>query len=268
MVVPAFATSNGGAGVYSKPAVVIDTVKLLDGAYSGSVIDWPNNYFAEGGKSVFVNDEFVGFDCSGASDTLVTVFYPGSAGSFSLRCSNVFYTDSLSFSLQNDGYDTFSVTRVQIRGFVTELSVINSTYTLSSNYFSGTFSVNSSSVDLAQLIRSAVGSLDGMGDTAWLQDVQITIDYYRTDPDASPAMRFDVNQVPDYNPFVSWFDDADLTYKTVVQENVVMPGAFDWLIDSVDAFLDLEIVPGISLNALFYVALVIIVLIAFIKLLS
>lgn len=268
MVVPAFASSAGGAGVYSNPAVVIDAVKLLDGAKAGSVVDWPNNYFAVGGKPVFVDNGFVYFECSGGSDTLVTVFNPGSANSFSLRCSNIFYTDSLSFSLENDGTDTFSVTRVQIRGFITDLSVVNSTYNLSTSYFSESFSVNSSSVDIAQLIRTSVGSLDGTGDAAWLQDVQIIIDYYRTDPDASPALRFNVNQVPDYNPFASWFDDADLTSKTVVQENVTMPGLFDWLLDSVDAFLNLEIVPGITINALFYVALVIIVLIAFIKLLS
>lgn len=270
MVVPAFATSSGGPGVYAQPAIRIDSVKMLDGSTSGSVIDWPNNYFAASGSSVIVDSSVASFNCLLSNKILETYFYPGSVSKISLRISDVFMMSDTVFSVDDDNLEHVYFTSLSISGYVNQLSSSSGAYEISSSYFSETVNFGSSrSVDIADAIRRVVAGVNPSVDQydCWLSNVQVGLSYYYDDLDATPMIHFSVSQASSDVSFKSWFNSSDLTF--VFNETVVeMPGMFDWLRDSVESFFELEIAPGFSLNGLFYIVLVIAVLLAVVKLMT
>ena len=269
MVVPAFASSSGGPGVYAQPAIRIDSVKMLNGSTSGSVVDWPNNYYAAYGESVLVSSSVASFDCAINNQILDTTLFPGSVTSISLRCSDVFMSEDVVFAVDDDGYDVTRFTSVTISGYVNLLSSTDGSYVISPTYFTQTFNLGASrSVDLAEAISQAVaGSVSSASQyNPWISDLQVVIKYYR-DTDDAARLHFSVSQASSDTSFKSWFNSSDLTF--VFNETVVdMPGMFDWLLDSVQSFFELEIAPGLSINMLFYVVLVIAVLLAVVKLMT
>lgn len=268
MVVPAFATSSGGPGVYTQPAIRIDSVKMLNGSTSGSVIDWPNNFYAAYGSSVVVSSSVASFDCLLSGNILETYFYPGSVSKISLRLSDVFLLSDTVFSVDDDNLEHVRFSSLSISGYVNQLSASSGSYDIASSYFTDTFNFSGvRSVDIADSIRHAVA---GVGSTVnqfdcWLSNVQISLSYFYDDLDATPMIHFSVSQASSDTSFKSWFNSSDLTF--VFNETVVeLPGMFDWLKNSIQSFLELEIAPGLSLNKLFYVVLVISVLLAVVKL--
>lgn len=139
-----------------------------------------------------------------------------------------------------------------------------STYQL--HYQGDSFSVGSAAgVDLASAIGDRIlvagNSISDLGDYVLLYDFYIK---FTSD---SPIVRFNMrqnNQTDRYN-FGDWFDSQELVSKTVVVDSSDPSGVnlVDWLQVAVGGFLDFELWPGMSLNELLWVCLVIGILFTF-----
>lgn len=267
MVAPAFATSVTPPSSNSdKPGVEIDYIKLLNGSSAGAVGDWPNNSGGAAYDYVLGSySDLFGFECRNDSSSFNTTIYPGSASSVELYCSNLFWSEGTRFTISDDGYDSFVITSVSISGVRNEVFINGDSYNIVPYSFSGTFAVNSHDVDLAYLIRKVVGDIEAYGDLVFLQDVKISFSFYSTDPDVPVGLYFSVNRALRNNYFVIWFRMHALSVEV---HNTEVPGLFDWLLDSVNAFLNFELVPGITINRGFYIVVVIGLLVCFFKFFS
>ena len=272
LVVPSFASSGSSSGTaYYQPSVLISNVQLLDGTYKGAIADWPNNYRNSNQAGALVSFPFAGFEIFGGSADdnahydFTTNFYPGTASSFRLNISDLFWSENTRFVVDDDGNDHFVITSISVSGSVSSMSTSSGNYFINWKYFTQSFAVNASSADLADLVRRAVGDIYGYGDLVYLKDVQIDINFYLSDPDYDKALTFRVSGAEYGDYYAIWFTKQKLAVSTVSSSDI---DYFDWLLDSVNAFLDLEIVPGLSINRLFYIVLIIGILLWFIRLLS
>lgn len=267
MVVPAFATSSGGSGSsYISPAVVISNIKLLNGPFAGSVVDWPNNYASSNGIFASGDMGVLGFSSGLDGDKFDTTIFPGAASSIQLNIADFFWTEDLYFGVDDDGYESAYITSVSVSGNIITVNKSGGEFATHTGFFSGNFAVNSYGCNLAKAVRDAVGNIEAYGDLVFLQNVSITIKYYAVDPDAPVRLHFSVSKAKFSDPYISWFNSRHLTQQVIVQGGGPN-NMFQWLLDSVNAFLNFEIVPGLSLNRIFYIVLVIGVLLWFITLL-
>jgi hypothetical protein len=269
MAVPAFASTAGGVG-YIRPAVEIDSITLLNGDYSGSVLDWPNNYASASSTFLSGLNDVFGYQSQFVGDAFETVLYLGSAFSFKLSCGDYFWSQDTVFMLQDAFDEIFRISSVTISGKRMNVEAGSSSYSLAAYSFTNTFSVNSRSVDFNDLIRKAIGNIEAFGSLVYIQDLEITVNIVLDDGLSSGTnigLYFTVSQAKYPNYFRQWFNLHPFSFNFIVEE--VQPGnMFDWLLSSVDAFLDFEIAPDFSFNELFWIVLVIGVILWFIKIIS
>lgn len=274
LVVPAFASSNEGSSFLPSdiPAVPIDYIELLNGEFKGDIIDWPNN-FGRNASDVVCTYPSISFRCyrdytttnAGIFSTLV---YPGDASSVRLFCSNIFLSDSLTFELSDDDFEHICFGSISITGSYHLPYKSGDAYALSSTSFSKTFNINGRFADLFSLIKAAAQCGDILpNDVLWLQNVVITFDFLFDDSDADHFFNVVVSNGRWDNPYVNWFNAYRFTSAAPPVADSDMPGLFDWLLESVNAFLNFEIAPDFSLNKIFFIILVIGVLLWFITLL-
>lgn len=282
-VVPAFATSSSGGSTVVSPDLSIDYIKLANGPNAGAIVDWPNNWSASSPSHNYISgsNDFFGYSIlnhpgsqsSSSGFSFETTLYVGQASSIQLFCSDVFFYQSpssvdLDFRLDDDGYDSFRISTVSIKGdFCYVNNSSSGVYLISSTPFTLTTSVNSSFVQFGSIFRDAIRDLSD-GGNVWLKDVTISISYYSTDPNTALGLHFTCagnSRTVSYNPFSAWFHSRSLSFERVEFSEV---GLFDWLVNSVNALFNIEIAPNLTLNALFYVVLVALIFIAVIKLIS
>ena len=291
LVVPAFASSTGGdhQGV-AVPSVIIDYMQFLGGD-SYPIADWPNNSACGNGSEPSYGSytDICGFQNFYNGDEFETVIYPdASFSSVRLHIEDLFLTPDTVFHLDCNDIGTFYVTSVEFEGLLVaclrgkEIGRDDYFYTTASSLFSHTYSVDNHTdfVDFDTLLRIISGKVDltanfvSPNEIIYLSDVNITINYYfdRSDPLLDYGMHFYVNEASSTNYFQSWFNALNLadsvsSGSSGSSGSTVSVNWFDWLLDSVNAFLNFEIVPDLSLNRIFYVVLVIGVLLWFITLL-
>lgn len=166
LVVPAFATTSGGSGSsYISPAVVISNVKLLNGSYSGSVVDWPNNYASTDGQFVVGSyGNLCAFESGINGDYFDTTIFPGSASSIQLNIADLFWTEDLRFSVDDDGYESAFITSVSVSGNIITVNEASGEFCTYTSYFSSNIAVNTYSCNLANAVRTAVGEIEAFGD--------------------------------------------------------------------------------------------------------
>lgn len=275
LVVPAFASSNGGTtGLPSDiPAVPIDYFELLNGSFKGDIVDWPNNYGRNASDVVCIYPS-VNFRCyrtatASNAGLFSTVVYPGDASSARLFCSNIYLANSLTFELNDDGFEHVRFGTVSITGSYHLPYKSGDSYALSSTSFSMSFNVNARSVDLFALIKEAGYTGDVLPNgVLWIQDLSIVFDFVFDDPSADHFFNVVVSNSSWSNPSEHWFSAYRFTSTSPPVADTNQPGMFDWLLDSVNSFLNFEIAPNFSLNKIFFIVLVIGVLLWFITLVS
>ena len=258
MVVPAFASSTGGSADVVSSGVIIDYVKVKSGPSSGSVVEWPNNYYASGGNPSAVHTDALSAICE-YSGTFDTTIYPGSARSLGLFISDMFWTKDLHFSVDDDGYDSFILSSVTVSGTIYAVSSSKDSgeYQIIPLVFMDEFVVNSSTCNLSKLIRDAVGlDIYTFGDIVYFHNVSITLNFYADSPDVPVGLCFRVSKATAKNNFSAWFASCNLV-RTVVYNSTHPQNIFKWLLDAVNAFMEFEIIPGFTLNRLFYIVVVI-----------
>lgn len=274
MVVPAFASSMGGGGANFYSSFPISSVQFLDGSYAGTRLDWPNNVFKNAGSPTVCtyldgSAQIARFYCFMEDDYIQTAFsLPLDCSSVSVYCDSVILTPDSELYLTNDEVDQIDYENVTVSGYFQLVDLSNGEYVSTAQYFSESFSLSGSSmsqVDLVHYLVSAVGPVFGGNVFALFTDLRFTIDFSNTLPDNVPMLLFKSSWSANSSLIPSWFNSQDLAVEVDSGE---FPGLFDWLLNSVNAFFNLEIFPGIRLNSLFYVVLVIAVLLAVAKLMT
>lgn len=278
MVVPAFASSDAAMSYTSSdsPAIPIDYIELLDGTHMGAIADWPNN-FGKGTSQtgVFCSYPFAEFVCyrskvassGGIFDTNV---YTGDTSAVRLFCSNIFLVDSVFFELNDYDLENVTFSNVSVSGsYHLPYKDNKGGYAISSTSFSENYTLNSDRVDIIALLKQAAHTGDVLPNGClWFQDVTITFSFFYDDPDLPRCFNVSVSNSKFFNGVEYWFNAYKLKYTVSSTPAPELPSMFDWLLDSVNAFLNFEIAPNFTLNKLFFIVLVIGVLLWFIALLT
>jgi hypothetical protein len=267
-VVPAFASSFG-TGAYLLPGIEIDNIAFPN----GSVIDWPNN-FGTATQAFSVSTPYASFVCNRSASSLNTEVYFRNFSSFTIKLSDMFVNKDSRLILNDGGTGNIKFTRITFSGQynLPRTDHTSNLYVIHSSNFSGGGSLdNVSEVDILDHLFYEINGqhrtpefIYPMG-CFWWQNVSVTIDFEVVDMQDDFFVNFDCSTSDMSQPFIRWFNGYDFVSGTKVYETVSFPGMFDWIVSSVNSFLTLEIAPGLTLNILFYVVIVLGLLVVFFK---
>lgn len=282
MVVPAFAitTSTPPSTGVASAGIKFDTISYNAAQPSGHVDDqikgiasWP---FNEAGRNVgaevnmFVPEStyFPFIACvEPASNCVSGWFGLKFSGYFELSARQMFFSDRSTLTIGgygDDGPSGFSKVIVSYEVLTLEQGTAGMMYvpTSKSIYYDSSSDgfVLPSQLDIGDLITRAYAFSTGevfSGDPGLLSNVSIKV-YYADRAGGSGACFSVYATSQNEGSFFSWAEEQNLIMATDKTW-------YDWLLESVSAFLDFEIAPGFSFNKLFWVVLVIIVIFAFAK---
>lgn len=286
MAVPAFALSSGSGNLYYTP-VRFDTFTTSE---SSVVHSWPfnNTQLGTSSASFSFGDGRVSGSASCLKNSSGKVYlsgymnYPESAVSVGLPSSIILSTQTDQFVSRSllDSFviyfgSPFVLDSVRLSGsayYVKSASDVGentASYNLSFESFDRVFYETNSGDGAARVGLWLLECLDGLshvGGDSWffLNDVNVEIIFSRTDV-STPCFTISSLLTPNYEGTsgYQWFYNQGLT-KTVVDGS---QSIFDWLINSVEAFFDFQIAPGLSINKILYIVLVLGVLFLLLKLL-
>lgn len=278
LVVPAFASSPSSAGGSTYFAVFdfdyIDFTTATDAIY----FDWPHNTGQVNTSSDYSSDYLTFFEssddafkfaCYSQNTNFITDIYCYDARNALLYSDDlVFSADQAEFLRLDFNIGGYRAENIKISGFCCYVEEINGQYTLVRQPFSLTLDGQYLSLPLKTVLEKC--SLRSNGSLYYFQDFQMQFDLTRLvdDPDnenylpSSYYFRVTVPAVGARYEVDNWFAYLDLTHTTVQYSDV---NFFDWLLDSVNAFLNFELFPGFSINRLMQVILIIGLLFWFLK---
>lgn len=287
MVVPAFAVSAGSDGSPIYAAFPISEVHIQDGEHKGSTFAWPANYCNDSGRFVITDFTSSASSVPFASvqtyytnyendkpliTSLVTI--PGDCHRFSFRLDEIFNITGGSAEFILPANLCTYITEIRIQGFYYEPVVKGDSYDFQYTQFARTWNVDPSieleSFQLGSYLRSAS---DNPGNAGGFCYSNCFIEVTLTDVYIPSGIEFFICAdvvADDHSPyaepyFIQWFNYLSLDYQSIVS---IPGGMFQWLLDSVNAFFNIQILPGFSINSIFYVVVVISVLLAVIKIMT
>lgn len=260
-------------GAYKESYFPFDYIILNDGPFADEIVTWPFNYLKQGSTlHVSLSQGWMSGGCS--SDSMcVEAMFPGSS-SLSLYSQLIFLSDysnlSLSSSHENLRFSKVSITgRLQIPAagkYFNEYDLQDYELDFSVDMISG----GVISLDIDGFVRQAVDSCVSVNqitlpDNSYfylaLRNLIITVDYFNDDDVSDPVLRFDSDVKWCGNDRLGlWLSSWELPAPIPIG-NEVADMDFGWLSDSVGGFFEMHIAPGISLNTLFWVVLVISVMV-------
>ena len=274
MVVPALASSMSGGGANLYSSFPIDSIQLRDGIYGGTRLDWPNNVFKNSGYPATCtymdgSESLARFYCFYEDLWLQTaVTLPLDCTSVAIYCDSLVFSPDSALFLANDEFNQIQYDTLSVSGYYQLIDISNGQYVTDPQYFSESYTLSGASmaqVDLVNYLSSTVGPIFSGNVLVLFTGLTFGVRYTNTLPDTVPMLLFISGTTADSTLLPSWFNSQSLAVEV---ESVEMPGMFDWLLNSVDAFFNLQILPGIKLNSLFYVVLVIAVLLAVVKIMT
>lgn len=280
MVVPAFAVSAGldGFGVWA--SFPISEVYIQDGQFDGSTFTWPSNYCSDNSKFVItdftssasqspfasVQTYYTNYNNEPLIESTITL--PADCNKFSFYLDAKFNTvvGSAIFSLP---VDSALISNIRIQGFYYEPVLDGDTYELEYTQFvrewSFTYDQEFTSFDLGTYLRSAVDKGGSAGEFCYANCfIEITLHDIYVPGGIECFVYADVAEDDPYGEpyFVQWFNYLKLQHTSTT---IAPSGFFDWLLNAVNAFLDFHILPGFSMNSIFYVVFVIAIVLAVVK---
>lgn len=285
MTVPAFAIT--GSTLLSKPitraGLQFDTISFnaVAGGAPAHVqprvtASWPFN--ESGFQNVHVEQSLNGsnhiflsatvHDTSGTVEGTFALFQPGL---FVLSAKQMFFSGASILTIGgagDDGPAGFSKVVVSYDVMTLEKSVGGLSYSARSNhiYYDSTSDgfVLPSELNIGDLISRAYAVSTGMnfGDEfpALLSNVSIEVHYLGSELSSTTIFTVFATSDSEGN-YASWVQTQDL-------QCTVNKGWFDWLLDSINSFMNFEIAPDFSLNELFWIVMVIAIILWFVKLIS
>lgn len=275
-VVPAFASSSGsGYKIYCD--LPITELIINDGAKAGSVLDWPRS--AAYDSSVVITDftdtsssvpfcsihsfKTANVDNQG-SEFNNSIYLPTDVTSFSLFIENYFFDGTGTLTLPVDLETSFSY--ISVSGVYNYVVEDDGLYSITSPVFSQTWNFTPQQdildLDLHTFIRTAAGFSGST--TPYYVTCTVEVGFWPVATDSLPVFYrgsygLSSELTTDYR---DWFNSQQLVHSSTT---IVEDGLFDWLLNSVNALFNIQIAPGITLNTMFVVTLVIVVLLAVIK---
>lgn len=278
MVLPASAASGSEPVFYS--VLPFDGVRLMESASSFVDLPWtPDVWLSRSTQEdSSANSGDAGYGVTNATVSSSTdtanfdVAFSRTLGSFN---SVVFYADSavISTSQLRDsnyyvyfGFEGEDDARISISFLANRMTLVGDDYQLQTKRFTETFHADSGT-DVLSLISGMLTDGNYVPSSyVLLTDLEVVMEDFSND-DQWITFRIDLRQ---NRPSVQkWIDQYQLPYKTEVIINPSDPSEVsfvDWLVVAVSGFLDFELWPGMSLNEIMWVILVIGVMFWFFKL--
>lgn len=254
---------------YERSGFPIDYVILNDGSFAGDIVQWPFNFLNPGQVSHFdFGSSVMWGSCNSDLISANAVF--ADSRSISFYTNNLFFSKDRAFSLSSE-HGNLRFTQVTITGRV-QIPQVNSygEYSLKDFEFEHTRDMVSGgvlSLDIAGIVRSCIESvvaeslieLPNSYSYIPLRNIIITVDFYNDDPSIDPCLLFDfpVTSTPGVDWLDLWLGSWELKAPTEVSSEISNFDFVSWLTDSIGAFFDFQIAPGLSLDNLFWVALVV-----------
>lgn len=282
LVVPAFAVSAGQDGFGVWASFPISEVYIEDGQHDGSSFTWPSNYCSD--NSRFVISDFTSsasqspfasvqtYYTNYNNEPLIesTITLPGDCNKFSFFLDTKFNmgVSGATFALP---VGSAFISNIRIWGFIYEPVLVGDTYELKYTQFNREWSfpydLEFTTFQLGTYLRSAVDRGGSAAEFCYANcRIEITLhDIYV--PGGIDCFVYahvaEDGEDPYAEPFfVQWFNFIKLKHTSTT---VAPAGFFDWLLNAVNAFLNFQILPGFSMNSIFYVVLVIAVVLAVVK---
>lgn len=276
MILPASAASGSGSEWYS--VLPIQGVRFIQSSSAVVDLPWSPDLFMSGSQDLTAGDGTVGYGVTSISSdfdnryvTYDVAFYDNLASFNSI----VLYSDSCFINvsdLRNKafliscGYDGSDGCRVDISFTANRIHTVGSDYSVEHKTFSEGFHAGPDT-NIMGLISSML--TDGNfvpSDVVYLTNLQITLALFEND-DQWIQFATDVRRTRP--TAVDWFDQYRLPIENVIVYDSADPSDVsfvDWLVVAVGGFLDFELWPGMSLNEIMWVILVIGILFWFLKL--
>lgn len=288
-VIPVGAISNG-TGLFCYAPIRFDTIGT---SQSDTLHSWVFNNSQVGTSSAkfSFDNGWISGNASCYESNLCyylsgSFSYPDSAASvgvssvITLSCdTDQFVSRSLLDTYEIAVGSSMDLVSVRIYGsayYVSSSSGVGSnseTYSLLWDSFDRVFYEVNDGDGVARIGSWLLDCLDGLshdvGDSwFFLNSVNVDITFTRSDV-VTPSFLVMSRLTPNYSGTsgLQWFYRQGLT-KSVVDNNFDNQDLYSWLVNSIDAFFNFELAPGLSFNKIFYIILVIGVLIWFIKLFS
>ena len=256
---PCLADGHNGLSGRSYSCFPIDTVILNNGSSAGNFFEWPCNQVTD---RVSVNNPYGGYFYYGLDGYAISGEMGLNATSFTLH-SRLTYVDPNSYFLFTpaDDYGDVVFTRVRLEfDYILidsrpdrnthRAELVHVTYDSSVHGLKDRYSVN-----VIEYITDAYTMQSGtsnIGLRVIIHDFDFTVDYYFSGDDVYPYIGFELGTSSDPNSFLfSWLNGLRLSKP--VSADSAFP--LSWLVNSVSAFLELEIFPGMTVNLLFSLAI-------------
>lgn len=264
--------ASAAGGTWGVP-ISFDSIGL-SGTASTSIIGYaPFPLSSSGPSSTAIGGIDIFSSFSNLEDGMVDIDYSFSSGSYvvTLRADQLVIPSSFLFS--NSGYLIFRFyngsSLITTRAVISyNLAKVSSGSTYQIQYQGDSMTIESvNGLDLSTVIGNRLGiagdSQEELGDFILLDD------FYLSFSSDTPITKFNMrqnNQTVRYS-FGDWLDSKDLSSSTVVVDPSNPSGVnfVDWLQVAIGGFLDFELWPGMSLNELLWVCLVIGILFTFLK---
>lgn len=249
----------------------------LSGSVSTSIIGHaPFPLSSSGPSSTTIGGIDITSTFSNLEDGMVDIDYVFSSGSYvvTLRAdqlvipSSFFFSDSCFLIFRFFSGSSAATTRAVLSYNLVKV-YSGSTYQL--HYQGDSMTIESvNGLDLSTVIGNRLGiagnSQEDLGEFVLLDD------FYLSFSSDTPITKFNMRQNSQSTryTFRNWFDSKDLTGQTVVVDPSNPSGInlVNWLSVAIGGFLDFELWPGMSLNQLLWVCLVIGILFAFLKMVT
>lgn len=266
---PAMAANSGSWGVPFN----FETIALSGNVSTALLGGVPFPLGSSGPTSVQLGGIGISSTFSDNSDGMINVDWSLTSGSYIMQLSleDVVVPSSMLFG--SDGFLVFRLySGSSLVPFTVEINYIvghiyEGSYYRLDGFQNGFTITNGSGYDLATAIGQDLSSSgydsSKLGEYVLLEDLVIYIDA------DSPFDRFNMRQPhQNVNPsFDDWLNSQRLSSETVVVDpsNPAGVNFVDWLTVAIGGFLDFELWPGMSLNELLWVCLVIGILFTFFK---
>ena len=244
MLIPALAAEPRVRGNIGYSSIQFDYV---DSGYN--VYPWPSNVFVIGSRSQ-VDD----FEISSDASFVDTEFYLGSTD-LTFGSSNFLLSPS-SECVFSSPYDNVYFSSIEVTGNVVNWNrdSINQRYIAETTPFSMNVSFDSASeVDLGSMLRNKFASLL-VGGNVYLQDLEVRL-LFRSDTTDLPIIRCRSSVVPVQPRYSSWVNAQNTGYQIVYSDASAFN--FDWLLNSVNSVLEVQITPDLTLNSLYKIVLIV-----------
>lgn len=276
MTLPAFAASGSAPTWYS--VLPFDEVRLNTNSSRQTILPWAGDLWLSSASDSTVTDSTSSYSIANSrfnlsdEDVSFDVAFSNAVGSFA---SIELYAYSALIKVNDLRDKSFTVgfgvdgdlgARVTISFNAHRLTLLTDSYRDESKRFTSTARCPAGTNILGLISDMLTDGNFVPSDVVYLSDLSVTFDDMEND---DQWISFSVDCRQSRPSFTKWVDQYSLPYQTVIEYSPSDPSGVnfvDWLSVAVGGFLDFQLWPGMSLNEIMWIILVVGILFWFIKL--